>query len=75
MIKKYIPDSPEEIKFIAKSIQRLGTAMSVIMLFQESKSWALTSLILTWVGFEVSEYISLHDRENEKGKDKRITHN
>ena len=63
-MKKYLPDEPKEISFIASSVARLGAAMSGITLFQEHKGYTLTSIFLTWIGYEISSYIKLHESEN-----------
>jgi hypothetical protein len=64
-MKKYIPDTPKEIAFIAASVSRLGTALAGLSLLQDDKFWTLTAVTLAWIGNEVNQYITLHDQHTE----------
>lgn len=62
-LKKYIPDTEQEWAFIGASINRLGCLMSGIGAFQEDYTWVITSVALTWIGHEVSEYLKIHMKD------------
>lgn len=63
-MKQYIPDEPEEIAFIATSISRLGSALAGLSLFANDKAFTLAAVVITWIGVEVSQYIHMHDQNN-----------
>jgi hypothetical protein len=65
-LKKYLPDTPEEWSFLGSSINRLGTALSVVGIIQEEFNWALVTVGLTWVGHEISEYFKLYTGKSKK---------
>ena len=60
---KYLPDTPKEYAFIGSAIARLGSAMSGILLFEANKYWVIATLIITWLGHEVSQYFKLQGGE------------
>lgn len=64
-LKKLIPDTPKEWAFISMAISRLGTGMSTVLLFSMDKWWVLTSLLLTWLGYELAEYMKLQSDKPE----------
>lgn len=63
-LKKYIPDTPAEWSFIGSSINRLGTAMTLIGAMQENLHWVLISAGCTWLGHEISEYFKINTKSN-----------
>lgn len=65
-LKKYIPDTPEEWSFIGSSVNRLGTAMSLIGALQKQFVWVLVTAGLTWFGHEVSEYFKIHTAKKKE---------
>lgn len=68
LIKKIVPDTPEEFAYIGSSVGRLGTAMSGFLLFQDDLVWNFAALVLTWIGFEVNGYFKLYQSEHPEDK-------
>lgn len=71
-LKKYIPDTPEEISFIGSSIVRLGSAMTGILIFATDPIWICVSAGLTWFGHEVSEYFKVNSKKKSAPDKKEI---
>ena len=68
LIKKIVPDTPEEFAYLGSSVGRLGTAMSGFLLFQDNLVWNFVALVFTWIGFEVNGYFKLYQSEHKKEK-------
>lgn len=69
LIKKIMPDTPEELAYLGSSVGRLGTAMSGFLLFQDNLIWNFVALVLTWIGFEINGYFKLYQSEHPEVKE------
>jgi hypothetical protein len=65
-LKQYWPDTPKEWAYIGSSINRLGTALSLVGAVQEKFIWVLVTAGLTWFGHEVSEYFKIHTAKKDE---------
>jgi hypothetical protein len=65
-LRKFIPDTPKEWSYIGSSINRLGTALSLVGAVQEKFIWVLVTAGLTWLGHEISEYFKIHTAKKDE---------
>lgn len=60
---KYLPNTPKEYAFVGSAVARLGTLMSGVLVYEGVKWWAITTLLITWIGHEVAQYFKLQAGE------------
>ena len=67
-LRKYIPDTPEELSYIGGSINRLGIAIAGVSAYEGNLKVTLFTLVLVWLGNELSGYFKIWQKKNEEPK-------
>lgn len=69
-LKKYKLDEAKEFSFLGSSLIRLSSAISASLIVSDHALYAIITVGLGWLGYEVQEYFKLHENAEKKTEDK-----